>query len=159
MTVRALLIATALAAGCGPAWAEAPVATTDGADLPVAVSKGPASPTEIPAATDAPAPDMGPDRRPHGQITVAVGTGGYRSAQVEVHGPLGDRGEAGVVIEDTRWGRGYGGYRPRQPFGAIARGHAGPCVAIGQHDAPPLPDGAAPRDPSGQPGSDPDRAC
>ena len=52
-----------------------------------------------------------PDRSPHGEMEVAVGTGGYRSASGVVTQPIGDCGQITIGIGTSRGGRGYyGGY-------------------------------------------------
>lgn len=62
------------------------------------------------------------DRRPHGEIEAAVGTGGYREVAGTVVVPIGDKGyvAAGVVMVDQgsrgrrvlRTDEAYGGGRP-----------------------------------------------
>jgi len=49
-----------------------------------------------------------PDRKPHGVVEAAVGTGGYRSGAAVVTMPVGDCGQATIAIESSRGG--YGGY-------------------------------------------------
>jgi hypothetical protein len=60
-----------------------------------------------------------PDRAPHGSAGVAVGSGGYRAADIFVTQPVGDCGQISVGISTSRGGRGYhggggyhGGYGP-----------------------------------------------
>lgn len=50
-----------------------------------------------------------PDRRPHGEVSVAVGTGGYRSVYARAEMPVGDLGRVSLAFGDTRYGRAYGG--------------------------------------------------
>lgn len=45
------------------------------------------------------------DRRPHGEVAVAVGTGGYRSVYARTEMPLGESGRVSLAFEDTRYGR------------------------------------------------------
>lgn len=130
-----------------PAFAdEAPQSTASGPEAPTATAKGPAAPTEITDRAEAPAADREPDRRVHGEVMVAVGTGGYRSAGIEVHGPIGDKGEAGILLQTTRESRGRRFAGPGIPLDPAR----GACVAVGRYDAPVLPvdgaglDGAAP---------------
>jgi hypothetical protein len=62
------------------------------------------------------------DRGVHGEVGVAVGTGGYRSMYGVVGVPLGDRGSAVLAYGQER-GRGYYGsgvYDPR--LGNLCRG-------------------------------------
>ena len=54
------------------------------------------------------------DRRPHGEVSVAVGTGGYRSVYARTEMPLGDTGSVSLAFGDTRYGRAYGG-----PYGGF----------------------------------------
>lgn len=50
----------------------------------------------------------GPDRRPHGEVAVAVGTGGYRSVYARTEMPVGDMGRVSLAFQDTRYGRTQG---------------------------------------------------
>jgi hypothetical protein len=52
-----------------------------------------------------------PDRSPHGEVWVGVGTGGYNSAGAAVTAPIGDCGEATVAVSHTDWGRSGRGRR------------------------------------------------
>lgn len=61
------------------------------------------------------------DRKPHGEVSVAVGTGGYRSVYARTDIPVGETGRISVAVEDSRgrgFGRGwYGGsYAPGAPY-------------------------------------------
>ena len=47
------------------------------------------------------------DRRPHGSMGVAIGTGGYRSIGGDVVIPLGENGTLGLAVELTEGRRGY----------------------------------------------------
>lgn len=54
------------------------------------------------------------DRKVHGEVSVGVGTGGYRSLYMRSDMPVGETGRVSVAIEDTRYGRGHGyGYGGR----------------------------------------------
>jgi len=60
-----------------------------------------------------------PDRSPHGSAGVAVGSGGYRAADIFVTQPVGDCGQISVGISTSRSGFGryggpgyFGGYGP-----------------------------------------------
>lgn len=63
-----------------------------------------------------------PDRRPHGEVSIAVGTGGYRSVYGSTVMPLGKDGVLAFSFENSRndpylYGYGYGpgyGYRQRR---------------------------------------------
>ena len=61
------------------------------------------------------------DRKVHGEVSVGVGTGGYRSVYVRTDMPVGETGRVSLAFEDTRYGRGGGpyGYYPHGP-GAFA---------------------------------------
>ena len=59
------------------------------------------------------------DRRVHGEVGVAVGTGGYRSIYGVVGVPLGDSGGLVLGYNQER-GRGYRGYGPG--VGSLCRG-------------------------------------
>ncbi len=64
-----------------------------------------------------PAPDTksGP-RQIHGEASVSIGTGGYRSAYVSSYIPVGETGTLGIAVSQTDYGKnggygyGYGGY-------------------------------------------------
>jgi hypothetical protein len=47
-----------------------------------------------------------PDRAPHGEVWVGVGTGGYKTAGAVVTAPLGDCGQATVAVSRTDYGHG-----------------------------------------------------
>jgi len=60
---------------------------------------------------DAEALDRQEDRPPrqiHGQVGVAVGTGGYRSAYVQSDIPVGRDGNLSIFVQETQGGRGHG---------------------------------------------------
>ncbi|TAL32908.1 hypothetical protein [Phenylobacterium sp.] len=63
------------------------------------------------------------DRKVHGEVSVGVGTGGYRSVYVRTDMPLGETGRLSLAFEDTRYGRSGGPYG-HYPYGAGA--FAGP---------------------------------
>jgi hypothetical protein len=60
-------------------------------------------------------PDQGkgcirnPDRSPHGEVSVAVGSRGYREASGVVTQPIGDCGQVTIGIGTSRGGGYYGG--------------------------------------------------
>lgn len=102
---------------------DAPVATAS-ATTPSVAEQIDAYPKSSPALEVAPEGDMDgivprADRKPHGEVSVAVGTGGYRSLYARSTMPVGETGQLTVAIEDTKFGRnggyGYGpyGYRDR----------------------------------------------
>lgn len=103
LALPALLGAAAIAGGAladTPADA-APVATAAGAP---AVPATPAPSTEIRAADPADAgPDLAdedapPDRKLHGYVEVGVGNRGYREVSGAITAPLGQTGQATIVI-------------------------------------------------------------
>lgn len=44
-----------------------------------------------------------PDRKIHGEVSVGVGSHGYRSVYMRAEAPIGDRGQVSVAFEDTRF--------------------------------------------------------
>lgn len=49
-----------------------------------------------------------PARQVHGQVGVAVGTGGYRSAYMQGDIPIGRNGTLSLSVQETQFGRGRG---------------------------------------------------
>ncbi|RAK50981.1 hypothetical protein [Phenylobacterium deserti] len=66
-------------------------------------------------AERAPLPLEG-ERRPHGEVSVAVGTGGYRSGYVRGDFPVGKSGQVSVAVGQSR-GRGF-----YAPYGGVGYG-------------------------------------
>lgn len=63
-----------------------------------------------------------PDRKIHGEMGVAVGTGGYNSLYGTVVTPLGDSGSAAFSFERSDYGRNYRrGYYSGGSFGFTRR--------------------------------------
>ena len=64
-------------------------------------------------------------RRMHGQVSVGLGTGGYRDYAAAVSMPLGENGTLNLSISQTKnspWGYGYGYGSPwGYPYGASVR--------------------------------------
>ncbi len=52
-----------------------------------------------------PADDAGGKRQVHGEASVTVGTGGYRSAYVSSLIPLGENGTLGIAVSQTDYGK------------------------------------------------------
>ena len=87
-------------------------------DAPIATSQGSGSPTtarQIQEFLDSSPAACRPDelpleeaRRPHGEVSVGVGTGGYRSAHVRGDFPVGRTGSVSVAVGQTRGGYGWG---------------------------------------------------
>lgn len=72
-----------------------------------------------------PTDDTGGKRQVHGEASVTVGTGGYRSAYVSSLIPLGDNGTLGIAVSQTDYGKndglGYGYYG--DPYGYDGYGY------------------------------------
>lgn len=65
-----------------------------------------------------------PARQTHGQVGVAVGTGGYRSAYVQSNIPVGRDGNLSIFVQQTQGGRGHGygyGYDTGYGYGGHSR--------------------------------------
>ena len=65
------------------------------------------------------------DRKPHGEVSVSVGTGGYRSVYARTEMPVGDSARIALAFEDTRFGRngrGYYGGPYGNPYGGLYGG-------------------------------------
>lgn len=56
----------------------------------------------------------GDDRRPHGEVSVGVGSHGYRSVYARTDLPLGENGRLSIAVENTRFD---GGCRHGRPGG------------------------------------------
>ena len=55
-------------------------------------------------------PPFAPPRRVHGEMSVAIGTGGYRSVAGSAVIPVGKNGTVGIAVELSEGGRGYYGH-------------------------------------------------
>jgi opacity protein-like surface antigen len=100
MRIRSALLAASLALVAAPALAadDEPVATASNA-------KGDEGVAGVTARDE---------RKIHGEVSVGVGTGGYRSVYVRSDIPVGETGRVSLAFEDTRNARGYGDY----PYGS-----------------------------------------
>lgn len=124
--VRRLLMSFVLAlSAVAPAAAQEVISTAPAAgrhDAPDASANPPARPLNQnqadyddtgppivvgPCGPTAPAKDGGPDKAPHGEITAAVGTNGYRSISGVVCEPIGDRTSVTIAAGQNQW-RGWG---------------------------------------------------
>ncbi|GAA0867448.1 hypothetical protein GCM10009116_00250 [Brevundimonas basaltis] len=93
------------------------------------------SPDPMPAADSSPWRD---DRKPHGEFSVGIGTGGYRDYAAVVSLPVGESGRLDISIRQSendpyrhRYGYG-GGYDPYfADSGYAFPGQAAPGAAIG----------------------------
>lgn len=154
-------LTTMLSLGAGAAVAGAdqdPIAT---APAPVVVARQGSSPVEAqPAVSQAPlgidaqieafirgapaapwsndAPLAGQDievkRQVHGQVGMAVGTGGYRSAFVQADIPIGETGMLSVAVSESRSDHAYGAYSHYGyggGFGPVARQSLGVSLYLG----------------------------
>jgi hypothetical protein len=123
--MRATALATAVALLlAGPAWAQGPISTTPAAG-PAAPQPTTASPPLPSTGADSdPAPAqqqiaMGPcgpekvkpdgslETKPHGEVEVGVGTGGYRHVAGYVCQPIGQDGAVTVGVSQTQGDQGY----------------------------------------------------
>jgi hypothetical protein len=98
-----------------PAAAEEAV-TTAGSGAPLPAAEGSARPISDPAMVDpqADGSEAGarsgerpgcrppPDRKPHGEVWAAIGTGGYRSVGGVVTQPIGDCGFITIVVSHAQ---------------------------------------------------------
>jgi hypothetical protein len=120
--------AVATAAGAGAP----PTATATTADQIDAFIRS-APPPKLDDGT--PAGVVPPERKVHGEVGVAVGSGGYRSAYVTSVMPVGETGTLALAVSQTKygknggpgWGPGYGyGYGPG------TRSTVGMSLALGE---------------------------
>lgn len=117
----ALIASPALAADepvatAAPTPAPAPLTTAEQIDA--FIRSSPPAQTKAPGEVDGVVARG--DRRIHGEVSVGVGTGGYRSVYVRTEMPVGEDGRFGLAFEDTRYGRGGGFDRERHgPGGAL----------------------------------------
>ncbi|MEO8113006.1 MAG: hypothetical protein ABI655_01405, partial [Phenylobacterium sp.] len=94
-----------------PPAAAAPISTAEQIEQYLKSSRVTDLPTDAaPGVTSGEEP-----RRVHGEVSVAVGTGGYRSAYVRTDLPVGRTGTLSIAVQDTRFNgrlapRGYGGW-------------------------------------------------
>lgn len=80
----------------------------------------------MPWRNDAPLADTDTQlRQVHGQVGVAVGTGGYRSAYAQADIPIGRTGLLSVAVAETRSDRLHGGYSAYDYDPLHGRGFAG----------------------------------
>lgn len=135
--VAALAAAPALAAE--PQAADQPVATADAQGAVAAqiddwIKSSPAAEgrADAMAAND----DAVPDRKPHGVVSVGVGTHGYRSVYARTDLPLGESGRLSIAVADTRFGGRIG--RPYLGEPAFAAANAQRCDLEGMTPARPL---------------------
>lgn len=92
------------------------------------------------AGETAPWPEAGPepldDRKMHGEVSVGVGTGGYRDYGAAVSIPLGETGRLDLQYRQTENGYPYGGY-------GYGYGYGEPYFGDRRHAAPGIRRGGA----------------
>jgi len=114
MRIRLALLAALIAAPAFAAEPDAPVATASTTPAPMStaeqidayIKSSPVPDARRDDAVDGVVP--GEDRKPHGEVGVAVGTGGYRSVYGRTEIPVGKNGRVSLAFQDTRNGYGYG---------------------------------------------------
>lgn len=110
MTLRLALLLAALATpalAADPDPAPTPTASKDSetaAQIDAFIRSSPVHelPTEATLAGVVPPAD---DGKPHGEVSVAVGTGGYRSVYARTDMKVGDNARVSIAVQDTRFGR------------------------------------------------------
>ena len=123
-------VATASAGAADPTAAPAVAESAPQAGAPLSVTDQidaflRSSPVVAIPRDDAPGVTTGAEtRKVHGEASIAVGTGGYRSVYLRSDVPVGKTGTLSVAVEDTRFGR-RGGYDYGYPYGLY--GHGGPA--------------------------------
>ncbi len=138
--------------GAGLAHAEGAVVTQDSTAAPPTATSDTANQIED-FIRRAPAPSLDDGkpngvtnstdepRKVHGEVGVAVGSGGYRSGYVVSVMPVGKTGTLSLAVSDTQYGKaggyhggpgyGYGGPRGFSPFGGERRS-VGMSLALGE---------------------------
>ena len=137
--------------------AAAPVAPAVGAEPQSTAPHGLNTDQQIAQWLAARSPDPAPhndspvwrdDRQLHGEVSVGVGTGGYRDYAAAVSMPIGEGGRLDISVSQSKndpYRYGYGtGYDPYfADSGYAFPGQAGPGAALGyerrlsRHDGPP----------------------
>lgn len=140
--MRFKLLSAALVLALAPALAHAdsePVATAGAGSPPVAASSD--EPIILGDSAAPPPAEPGADRKLHGEVGIAAGTGGYRSGYLILEAPLGERGQVGIAVGATRSNRGGpGGYYPAGPDTLGPYRPEERCEVITRDGAPPPPD-------------------
>jgi len=117
MSAYPTALAAALMLGfcAAPALAEEAISTAGTGQAPSATAETAAQIdrwiADAPRLADDERPMLDQPRRIHGEVGVAVGTGGYRSGYVISHMPLGETGSLTLAIGQTRNARGYYGHQ------------------------------------------------
>lgn len=113
-------------ATAAPATAAGPPAMSVADQIDAYLKSSPVLEVDRPGAVDGVVLDAPTDdRRVHGEVSVGVGTGGYRSVYARTDMPLGESGRLSLAFGDTRYGRGWGqgpgrfdGYGANRGFGS-----------------------------------------
>ncbi len=124
LTLLALLIAgPAFAAEpASPTPAEAPMSTAEQIDAFIRSSPARAARTaETDIKSVVPA-----QRRAHGEVSVGVGTRGYRSIYMRSDIPIGETGTLSVAVENSRFNGRRGDYGPESDGGGFGFGAGSP---------------------------------
>ena len=117
MRIRLALLAAVIAAPALAAEPDAPVATAPTTPAPASTAEqidAFIKSAPMPDARGDDAPDgvvagvAGDARKPHGEVAVSVGTGGYRSIYGRTEIPVGQDGHVSLAFEDSRNDFGYG---------------------------------------------------
>jgi hypothetical protein len=124
MTALLLGAAPALAlAQDGPIASARPVDTTNtDAQIRAYLDAAAAEPTPGDEAPPTAAP--APDKQPHGEFGVGIGSGGYRQAYAATVVPVGDIGTAAIAVSDTRFNGRFGPRKQQSLSIGVALGDA-----------------------------------
>lgn len=144
--VRFWMAGVALAAMAGTAQAQEAVATASSTPAPVADSSTAAQIDRFIKSSPMPSLDdegvdgiTQGDRKVHGEVSVGIGTGGYRSASALTIIPIGETGTLAIAVSKSR-NSPYAHYGEYGGYGGYGRGY-GERQSIGlqfssQSDAP-----------------------
>ncbi len=135
-TKTALALAALLLAGApafaqdGPIASARPVDVTD-VQIRQYLDAASATPTEA-EGDGVTTPLLPPDRKPHGEFGVGIGTNGYREAYASTVVPVGDVGTAAIAVSDTRFNGRFGPQKRQSVSVAVNLGDAArtaaPCL-------------------------------
>lgn len=118
LALAALIASPALAADEPVATAsKTPAPMTTAEQIDAFIRSSPAASPRAPGEVDGVV--QRDDRQVHGEVSVGVGTGGYRSVYLRTEMPVGENGRVSLAFEDTRYGRGGGPYRYHHGSGAF----------------------------------------
>lgn len=84
------------------------------------------------------------DGKPHGEVSVSIGTGGYREYGVAVSGPIGEHGHFSLSYRQVENGYPYGGYGYGYGYGGrYGQGYGGAAFDDSGYAFPGYRPGAA----------------